>query len=525
MAKLEKNIRIVPWVNKDGTKTVRYRVRIQRKGEKFDEYFAEPEEANEFVRRAKSKKGFDEITAEQRKQSELDQALRAYEKEPSLSWYLDKWAKQHYPIRKETNAEEWDALPEAQQHKISVALSRIEVIKKVEIEIPEEDKKDTPVIFQDLIKKKFSKRKSFGLFKPSEINPKIALEYVRERKKKVAKATAKRDVSMLRSFYNTLEDIDPALAEKITQNPFDTASIRKELKDAENRRAVRLSEFGEDAENRLIEALKACRNEDMSRIIGLALTTGMRRGEILALKWWQIKERYIQLEAKGTKSEKDRRVPLSDESRAILAGMERGEPQARLFKYTRNGFKSNWERVRVRAGLKTDTEALRIHDLRHEFISRMLVVIASPTALAAVVGGASVEHIRQQHIEPENARIAAESGITDEAGLRHVSGHVSERMTQHYATQIAVAVAENAQKALKGQAGYPIIIEEADGKAAAFSPDFGISAGADTEPEALEILTREISERIRKGEKPTPSSPLKIAREFSGAVVKLLLIG
>jgi integrase len=454
----------------------------------------------------------------------MELALKEYMSEPTLSWYLDEWANTNYPIRKD-DEEKWKALPEAQRHKISVALSRIEVIKKVEIEIPEADKKDAPVIFQALIKKKFSTRRLFGFFKPTEITSKIALEYVRERKKKVSAATTKRDVSALRSFFNTLEDIDAALAAKITGNPFESASIRVLLKGAEKRRAVRLSEFGEDAEERLIDALKSCRNPDMVRIIGLALSTGMRRGEILALRWWQIKEKYIQLEASGTKSEKDRRIFLPEESHAIIGGMERGEPQARLFKYTRNGFKSNWNRARLRAGLKTDTEALRVHDLRHEFISRMLEVIASPTALAAVVGGASVEHIRQQHIEPEKARIASESGIADEDGLRSGVGHEGERMTGHYATQIALTVAENAHKARKQAAGYPVVIETADGKTAAFCPDFGISKGADTEAEALEMLRRDIAERLRHDAPPTPSSPLKIARDFSGASVKLLLIG
>lgn len=524
MAKIEKNIRIVKWQNGDGTSRLRYRVRISRKDLKIDQHYDTLEEANEVVRRAKSEQGRAQIAAEAQQKSAMELALKEYMSEPPLSWYLDKWAITHYPIRKEEE-EKWKALPEAQRHKISVALSRIEVIKKVEIEIPEADKKDAPVIFQALIKKKFSTSKQFGFFKPTEITSKIALEYVRERKKTVAAATAKRDVSALRSFFNTLEDIDPALAAKIQQNPFESASIRKQFEGAEKRRAVRLSEFGDDAEERLIAALKACRNPAMGRIIGLALATGMRRGEILALRWWQIKERYIQLEATATKSEKDRRVPLSDEAKAILSAMERGEDTQRLFKYTRDGFKSNWERARKRAGMKTDAETLRLHDLRHEFISRMLEVIASPTALAAVAGGASVEHIRRQHIEPEKARLASEGGISDEEGLRLAVGHADARMTQHYATGIALTVAENAHKARKQAAGYPVVIESEDGKTAVFCPDFGLSAGADTEAEALEMLRREIAERLRHDAPPTPSSPLKIARDFSGASVKLLLIG
>lgn len=522
MAKIEKNIRIVPWVNKDGSKSVRYRVRIARKDLHKDQHYETLEEANEVVRLAKSAEGRAKLAAEQAQKSADEQALSDYLREPSLSWYLDRWANIHYPIP--TNPGEWEAMPEAKRHKINVARSRIEVIKRVEIPLPEAQYSDAPVIFQTLIQNKFMRRKRFELFKPSEINTKIALEYVRERKKSVSAATTKRDVSALRSLFNNLDDIDPALAEKITQNPFESASIRKELKDAEKRRAVRLSEFGEDAEERLIAALQACRNPDMRRIIGLALSTGMRRGEILALCWWQIKERYIQLEATGTKSEKDRRVPLSDEARAILAAMERGEPQARLFKYTRDGFKSNWNRARERAGLKTDNEALRIHDLRHEFVSRMLEVIASPTALAAVVGGASVEHIKRQHIEPEKSRLVAESGIVDEDALRLAVGHSDARMTQHYATQIAQAVAENAHKARKKPAGYPVIIEAEDGKTGAYCPDFGISAGADSEAEALAIIRREIAERLRHEPPPPPSSPLKIARDFSGAVIKTLVI-
>lgn len=523
MAKLEKNVRVVPWKNKDGSKSVRYRVRIQRKGLKIDEYFADLEAANEFVRRARSEKGRDEITAEAAQKSAAEQALREYEREPSLSWYLDQWANIHYPIPQDPA--EWAAMPEAIRHKIGVARSRVEVIKRVDVELPEAQYAAAPALFGPLIAAKFSRKKRFGLFKPSEITQKLALEYVRERKKTVAAATAKRDVSALRSFFNTLEDIDAALAAKLTENPFESASIRALLKGAEKRRAVRLSEFGEDAEERLIAALKACRNPAMGRIIGLALSTGMRRGEILALRWGQIKERYIQLAATATKSEKDRRVPLSDEAKAILASMERGDDAQRLFKYTRDGFKTNWQRARKRAGMKTDEETLRLHDLRHEFVSRMLEVIASPTALAAVVCGASVEHIRRQHIEPEKARIASEGSIYDEEGLRLAVGHADARMTQHYATGIAQTVADNAHKARKQAAGYPVVIETADGKTAAFCPDFGLSNGADTEAEALEMLRRDIAERLRHDAPPTPSSPLKIAREFSGASVKLLLIG
>lgn len=518
MAKIEKNIRIVKWRNEDGTLGLRYRVRISRKDLNHDHHYETLEEANEVVRLAKSAQGRSKIAAEQQQKSELELALREYAKEPSLDWFLGEWANLHYPLLPETASE-------ALRHKTSVSRSRIEVAKRVEIEIPIQEMRDAPALFQGLIKQKFSKSTRFGLFKPTEITPKIAVDFVRARKKAVSAATAKRDVSMLRSFFNTIEDIDQMVAEKITQNPFDSAGIRKELKNCEVRRAVRISEFGDDAEQRLIAALEACRNPDMRRIIGLALTTGMRRGEILALCWWQVKEKYIQLEAKGTKNEKDRRVPLSEEARAILAGMDRGEDDKRLFKYTRDGFKSNWNRLRLRAGLKTDKEALRIHDLRHEFISRMLEVISSPTALAAVAGGVSVEHLKRQHIEPETKRKTSEDGITDEAALRQAVGHTDARMTQHYATQIAITVSENAQKARKQAAGYPVIVEEADGKAAAFCPDFGMSAGADTEAEAIENLRLAISEQIRHaGERPIPSSPLKIAREFSGAVIKTLLI-
>jgi Bifunctional DNA primase/polymerase, N-terminal/Phage integrase family len=99
-------------------------------------------------------------------------------------------------------------------------------------------------------------------------------------------------------------------------------------------------------------------------IILLAVETGLRRGEILSLRWEHIDREAASLLIPHAKNGHSRIIPLTNAAAEII-----GTPPAlddRVFPVSRNAFRLAWERLRARAGMVD----LHFHDLRHEAISR-----------------------------------------------------------------------------------------------------------------------------------------------------------
>jgi integrase len=138
--------------------------------------------------------------------------------------------------------------------------------------------------------------------------------------------------------------------------------LRPITKPPENKpRERRLSE---EELRALIDALSQCRNKLVKPVFLFALATGMRRGEVLSLRWTN-----VDLEARTaflpiTKNGHSRSVPLSPQALSVLLELPRREGDL-VFPISANSLRLAWERVKRRAGI-TD---LRFHDLRHEAIS------------------------------------------------------------------------------------------------------------------------------------------------------------
>jgi len=61
----------------------------------------------------------------------------------------------------------------------------------------------------------------------------------------------------------------------------------------------------------------------LHRIVECALKTGMRRGEILSLKWSQIRNGFIYLD----KTNEARQIPINDDLDSMLKHSEGGTPK------------------------------------------------------------------------------------------------------------------------------------------------------------------------------------------------------
>ncbi|SHG64143.1 Site-specific recombinase XerD [Bradyrhizobium erythrophlei] len=132
---------------------------------------------------------------------------------------------------------------------------------------------------------------------------------------------------------------------------------------------------------RILEAARLCRNPWIEPIIRLALATGMRRGEVLALEDNQIDLERRSLLIRKTKNGHARTIPLTVEAVRILGQLLRGR-LGPLFPITRNAFRLAWERLRERA----DLGDFHFHDLRHEAISRFFELGLNPPEVALISG-------------------------------------------------------------------------------------------------------------------------------------------
>jgi integrase len=410
---LPRGILSVMWKNTDGSKSLRYRVRIVRKTFKADRYFDTPDAAVEFLATSKSKVGRENIV----KQSGARLALKAFQMAPTLSFYLSAYQARYGTVPEDASA--------VKKRNAKALEYQLDSIKAVELPYRSGYQVETATMRTLLT----YPTKKFSDFKLEEITTQVATDFIDERLKSVSPASVQRQINIIQSFFEKLRHIDPVAFASLTENPFKNAD-KSRLKGANVKRDVRLEDFGEKAEEKLFAELAKCQNPAMTQIVALTLATGMRRSEVLYLEWERVRfaQNFIVLDDTKTTP---RKVFLTDQAKAILSTIKgNNEATGRLFSYTLEGFSTNWQRVVERAKLK----GFRFHDLRREFISRLVEMLASPSALAVseAVGFADVRHVQKQFIEPEQTRRIFRRGVKSETDLLKVVGHTTAQTTKRY---------------------------------------------------------------------------------------------
>lgn len=164
-------------------------------------------------------------------------------------------------------------------------------------------------------------------------------------------------------------------------------------------------------EAKLLEACDSHSNPMLGWMVRLALSTGMRAGEIQRLQRQDLnlKRRFVTL--RDTKNRETRAVPLVPDALAVLENALAnpirpidtelvffGEPgrdgKRRGFEY-----KPEWRRIKAEIGL----EDLRFHDLRHEAVSRLVELGLSDQEVAAISGHRSMQMLRRYtHLRAED---------------------------------------------------------------------------------------------------------------------------
>ena len=221
----------------------------------------------------------------------------------------------------------------------------------------------------------------------------------------------------------------PAWKQLNGRNPFQLADKTKVKGGERKRRTI----IGPEQEEALLAELRKCRNKEMPLIFAVAMSTGMRRAEVLGLLWSQIdlERGVINLDADQTKADEERLVILLPEAVEAFKAIPRADGDDCVFHYKIEGFKSVFRRVLTRAKL----EGIRMHDTRRSFISRVLRdITSSPVVIADMIGARSVANLQKRSIERIRQSEMIESGaIQTEEQLRWVVHHKDGQTTARYA--------------------------------------------------------------------------------------------
>jgi integrase len=138
----------------------------------------------------------------------------------------------------------------------------------------------------------------------------------------------------------------------------------------------------------------------------LTMNTGLRRGELLNLKWQHVdfNSATLILKASTTKSNRTRYMPLNKESLNVLAAW-RAQTEGENFIFCNpNGnqlthCKRSWATVLKLAKIKN----FRWHDLRHHFASKLVMASVDLNTVRELLGHSDIEMtLRYAHLAPEH---------------------------------------------------------------------------------------------------------------------------
>lgn len=214
------------------------------------------------------------------------------------------------------------------------------------------------------------------------------------RSKKLTKRTV--DISLARLKRMFALCVDWGIS---TQNP---AAKVKLFREDQNRTRY----LSEEEEGHLLEVC----DPYLRSIVLFAIHTGMRRGEILGLRWKEVDLRnaVATIPAAKAKGKRDRFVPLNTVAKGILEGMATPSNRTGLVFSSSSGKPNdNFERL-WRAALEgSGLEDFRFHDLRHTFASRLVMAGVDLPVLRELLGHRDFEMtLRYAHLAPSHLKSA-----------------------------------------------------------------------------------------------------------------------
>jgi len=222
----------------------------------------------------------------------------------------------------------------------------------------------------------------FGEYSLQEITPQYLERFRSERiRAGEAKSTVNRRMALLKRMFNLAIDWG-----HLKENP--VSKIRF-FSEKENERTRVLTDA---EEGRLLSAS----DELLRPLIQVALHTGMRRGEILNMRWADVDLAKNDIRIPHSKSGRPRYVPINQTLRRILAGLRAQDPNGMLVfpsKRVRTAFETACEKAQI--------EGFTFHDLRRTFGTRLLERGVNIVTISRYYGHSSVL-VTQRYLHPRD---------------------------------------------------------------------------------------------------------------------------
>lgn len=140
-------------------------------------------------------------------------------------------------------------------------------------------------------------------------------------------------------------------------------------------------------------------------IVLLAMNTGMRRGEILLLRWSDIdyQAKTLVVRSGNSKSGQGRYIPLNETAMQALIDWRSAKPSEWVFE-GKNGqplsdIKKGWLKLLEQAEITN----FRFHDLRHHFASKLVMAGVDLNTVRELLGHSDIKMtLRYAHLAPEH---------------------------------------------------------------------------------------------------------------------------
>jgi integrase len=213
-------------------------------------------------------------------------------------------------------------------------------------------------------------RSSIGTCLLAQLTPKVVSQYRDKRLEERSPSSVLKELQLLKS---VLQIASCEWGIPLKNDPLSGVTLPKAAE--ARKRRLEAGEF--DA---LIRGCQLGRSPLLAPVIIIAIETGMRRGEIVNMRWGDLDLGAGTLHIPITKNGHSRTIPLTSRAITLLQGLPRNDE--RVFPTSGNAIRLAWERLKRRVGI----DDLRFHDLRHEAISRFFEMGLSVPEVALISG-------------------------------------------------------------------------------------------------------------------------------------------
>ena len=226
-----------------------------------------------------------------------------------------------------------------------------------------------------------------------EITSQMIEKYKAERLEKVSPATVNRELECLKHMFTKAIEWG-----YVKTNPVKGIKF---LKEPPGRLRYLRSEEAE-------ALLSAC-SDHIRPIVVTALNTGMRKGEILNLKWADVDLKNRKIIVINAKNNESRVIPINQTLHKELSNLSRNTNGEYVFP-NRDGLPFGDIKKSFSSALKqAKIEDFRFHDLRHTFGSHMIMQGVDLRTVQQVMGHKDIKMtMRYSHLSPEYVQEAME---------------------------------------------------------------------------------------------------------------------